>query len=111
MTTSPADELRTAAALLRARATTATPSPWTQTGIGDFGWYIDGPGIETADSDQGRADADYIALMHPGVGAALADWLDRMADANEAANDWTFGLIATLNLEALAVARQINGTP
>jgi hypothetical protein len=55
------------------------------------------------------AHADYIATLHPGVGVALADWLDRMADANDTVNDWTLGVVSTLNLEALAVARLVLG--
>ncbi|MGW6604252.1 hypothetical protein [Streptomyces sp. NPDC055036] len=67
-------------------------------------------GSTTIDPSHPPTIADYIAAMHPGVGTVLADWLDRMADANEAVNDWTRGLVATLNLDARAVARQINGT-
>lgn len=96
-TPTPADELRTAAAKVRARIAQAN-APLATTLLGG-----------TRDLF-GKAAPDR-AVMHPGVGLALADWLDRMADANEAANDYTFGLIATLNLDALAVARQINGTP
>lgn len=109
--TTPADELRAAAALLRERATNATPGPWSQTGIGDYGWTVSSPTgalVDTDDSDQGRADADFIALMHPGVGAALADWLDAVADrARHNGGDWVG---ADLHY-ALAVARQVNGTP
>jgi hypothetical protein len=53
--------------------------------------------------------AAFIAAMGPGVGVALADWLDRMADANDTVNDWTLGVVSTLNLEALAVARLVLG--
>ncbi len=86
--TSPADELRTAAKKIRSLATAATPGPWAQTGIGDYGWTVSfahpDTGAETADSDQGRADADYIAAMGPTVGAALAQLLDDCAELHEA---------------------------
>ncbi|MFE4535651.1 hypothetical protein ACFRKB_11285 [Streptomyces scopuliridis] len=102
--TTPADELRAAAHKLRAFATTATPGPWTQTGIGDYGWTVSSPTaglVDTEDSDQGRADADYIAAMDPALGLPLADWLDSAAeDAEQVGPD----------RHALAVARQINGT-
>lgn len=105
--TSPSDELRTAATRLRSLATAATPGPWEQTGIGDYGWAVhfghSAAGVETQDSDQGRADADYIATMHPGIGTLLADWLDTAA-ANAAALTWPNDFIE----RALAVARAIN---
>ncbi|NUQ95781.1 MAG: hypothetical protein HOY79_04225 [Streptomyces sp.] len=51
------------------RAQAATPGPWTQSGIGDYGWTVSfsrpGSGVETADGDQGRADADFIASYSP----------------------------------------------
>lgn len=46
-------------------------------------------------------DSPYMAAMHPGVGAALADLLDDQADGDD------HGVI---NPWALNVARQINGT-
>lgn len=50
-------------------ARAATLGPWVQSGIGDYGWTVDfgrpGAGVETADSDQGLADADFIAAHHP----------------------------------------------
>ncbi|MFD3520464.1 hypothetical protein [Streptomyces sp. NPDC058653] len=109
MTTNPSQELRTAAAKLRALATAATPGPWAQAGIGDFGWGVDGPSAETPDSDQGRADASFIATMHPGVGAAIADWLDCWVGIDFSEHAAMPGDLAN----ALCVARQINtgGTP
>lgn len=102
--TSPADELRTAATRLRSLATAATPGPWEQTGIGDYGWAVHfghaAAGVETEDSDQGRADADYIATMHPGVGLALAAWLESEAE---------FGVNPGIDPAALTVARAITG--
>lgn len=50
-------------------ARAATLGPWVQSGIGDYGWTVDfgrpGAGVETADSDQGLADADFIAAHNP----------------------------------------------
>ena len=92
-----AQTLRDAAKVLRERAEKATPGPWYweaksteewpsgdqslltrhRKDGGDFdpavlyGWGYDASGI-----DAEQADRDYIATMHPGVGIALADWLD-----------------------------------
>ena len=100
----PADELRTAASTLREFATDATPGPWRQhdTHLDQYGHTAtvlsgsmhDGPSprghlrawlptMSQESWDETRnvwADAAYIALMHPGVGSALADWLDCEAD-------------------------------
>ncbi|MFF9309935.1 DUF6221 family protein [Streptomyces sp. NPDC014748] len=50
-------------------ARAATPGPWEQTGIGEYGWGVSfgraGAGVEAEDSDQGRADADHIAAHDP----------------------------------------------
>ncbi|MFI1165606.1 hypothetical protein ACH4UM_18820 [Streptomyces sp. NPDC020801] len=110
--TTPADELRTAAAKLRRLADAATPGPWQQTGIGDYGWTVSfsrpGVGVEAEDSDQGRVDANYIAAMHPGVGAEIVKWLDI---ATEYAERWQpdAQTNSPFRLGALAVARAING--
>lgn len=100
-----ADELRAAAQKIRALATTAAPGPWEQTGIGDIGWYVSGPCVETEDSEQGRADASYIAAMHPGVGLAVAAWLDSWVGIDFSEHAAMPGDLA----HALAVARAING--
>lgn len=76
-----AEELREAARLLRERAEKATPGPWASLDGGDrlVAWKPDGDGDfdYVIDEPIGNADnADYIALMHPGVGLALADFLD-----------------------------------
>lgn len=131
--TTPADELRTAAATLRALATAAsTNDDGTPTAQWAFterrfdsgeGW---GSGmLRAVDSLDGDADprlgkalvhgsggtrgqspslavqhGEYIAAMDPGVGAAIADWLDSAAeDAEQIGADY----------RALAAARQING--
>ncbi|WP_416476984.1 DUF6221 family protein [Streptomyces sp. LKA04] len=50
-------------------ARAATAGPWTQSGIGEYGWGVSfsvpGAGVEADDSDQGRADADHIAEHDP----------------------------------------------
>ncbi|MFG3127379.1 DUF6221 family protein [Streptomyces tendae] len=50
-------------------ARAATPGPWKQSGIGEYGWGVSfsvpGTGVEAADSDQGRPDADHIARHDP----------------------------------------------
>jgi hypothetical protein len=50
-------------------ARAATPGPWEQSGIGEYGWGVSfsrpGDGIEADDSDQGRADAEHIAEHDP----------------------------------------------
>ncbi|MFC7983840.1 hypothetical protein [Streptomyces sp. NPDC057336] len=102
----PADELRTAAEKIRTHAEGAATGPWTVNGWGN---------IETANSE-GVAEvwplnnrdhnAAYVAAMHPGVGTALAKWLESWVgiDFNEHA------AMAGDLAHALAVARQINGS-
>jgi hypothetical protein len=52
-------------------ARAASLGPWVQSGIGDYGWTVTfggpgpGAGVETADSEQGLADADFIAAHDP----------------------------------------------
>lgn len=50
-------------------AQAATLGPWVQSGIGEYGWTVDfgrpGAGVETEDSEQGLADADFIAAHNP----------------------------------------------
>jgi hypothetical protein len=79
--TTPADELRAAAEMLRRdseAARCASPPPWTVTDehvvrCADGMIVADRSGT---DHPAERADLPYIAAMHPGVGAALADWLE-----------------------------------
>lgn len=130
--TSPADELRTAAEKLRELTTAATPGPWRQhdTHLGPYGhtatvlsgernttelraWL---PTMSQESWDETRnvwADASYIALMHPGVGAALADWLDSTAatiDAVTRKHEEAASETAHWVAPALAVVRQINAS-
>lgn len=115
-----ADELRTAAATLRALATAASTdlygrdtSTWTSHHVNDRDARLYGPdrvriirGGSSGPHGRGvhphlaPVHADYIAAVHPGVGLALADWLDSAAeDAEQIGADY----------RALAVARAING--
>ena len=110
----PADELRTAADRLRKLldAPELTPGPWLSLDHGDRMLY-DGPGAEDQppiyvidEPMSNGANADYIEAMHPGVGAALADWLESWTgiDLYEA------GSLPEDARHALAVARAINAT-
>lgn len=78
---------------LREIAAKATPGPWRKSlfegddgtpHIGDFGWTVYGcPAGETEDSEQGRADADYIAEADPSTVLALLDRLEAAEAAVE----------------------------
>lgn len=126
--TNPADELRQAAHKLRQDAEAAriaSPLPWAVTDehvvrCADESIVAD---RSRTTNPRDRGDLPFIAAMHPGVGAALADWLDHAAryyDAGVQAADEVFrddpdGRAAFLTTgpgapseHALAVARQIN---
>lgn len=112
MTTTPAAEMRAAAEKLREVAAAATPGicpHWTYMAVRHIARNCE---IE-CDHDEHRTvdqptwdryeDAPFIATVHPGVGVALADWLEWQAAA------LTDGRIA-VPAPALAVARQVLGT-
>lgn len=91
-TPTPAGELRAATATLRALIADRqlTPGPWLSMDRGDRLLW-DGPGAEdlppryVVDEPMSNgANADYIAVMHPDVGAALAAWLEAEAAGHEA---------------------------
>lgn len=75
----PADELRAAAEKLRALSQAATEGPWrcipNETAVEVWSrsakWELASVGTDE--------DAAYVAAMHPGVGLALAAWLDGTA--------------------------------
>jgi hypothetical protein len=106
------DLLRQAATVLRERADAATPGPWrtdveidgvhagsrtvVRAGVG-YRSRVVSVGQTRPHHSKGEASAAYIATMHPGVGHALADWLD-----NEAS-------IMGDHLAALTVARAVLG--
>jgi hypothetical protein len=120
MPDSPANQLTAAAQLLRKTATAAVPGPWVPSIVRSpratvtSGIYSHAHPAGSAASEVAAAgrkgrecggianpdNAVYIALMHPDIGLALADWLDSAAEE------------ATLigpDSRALAVARQILG--
>lgn len=90
-----ADLLRRAAEVLRKSAEVATPGPWSADRGTKHNWVVDGD-PRSADHawvalmmfGECEQDARYIALMHPPVALALADWLDSAArDAEEIGPD------------------------
>jgi hypothetical protein len=123
--TTPADELRTAAATLRKLTGQATPAPWATTWRGQE-YQLDGntdedlspiaewtyavvttePKASEQRAECDTANADYIAVMHPGVGAALAGWLTDEARRVECASSPAGQEI--VGRRALAVARAVN---
>lgn len=84
-----AAELRRAAETLRGRATASakvSPAPWSGGKPRDC-HCCDGPPLVDANGEaivdawqMQLADAEYVRAMHPGVGLALADVLDALAD-------------------------------
>jgi hypothetical protein len=126
----PDEELRAAAEKLRALAATATPGPWTAKpviyGPPEDGWgepsdweisskdhtVISHQMHEGGGIDHGP-NAAFITAMHPGVGAALADWLDFHAAMGERLQS-LFGEELPndddIKHPALAVARTILGS-
>ena len=90
-----ADILRRAAAVLRERAEAATPGPWEamehDSNPGDEGVCLLGAAATVTGSHmigyfhvlsqaEQEANGAYAATMHPGVGLAIADWLQLEAD-------------------------------
>ena len=111
----PAEELRAAAARLRATATAAGGDTW------QADHFPEGTIVRRAGSTQSLfrlaadgnraagtpyvlpAIGDQIAAMHPGVGLALADWLD------DTASQLDVMPFPVTHAPALAVARAILG--
>lgn len=102
----PAERLLAAADLLEKRAGEASTGPWIEAGIGEFGWSVIGGdfpltssfAIETDDSEQGKADATYIATMHPEVGKAVAKVLHEEARRVSLGWGWTQEALALADL-------------
>jgi hypothetical protein len=85
-----ADLLREAAEVLRERIDGSQPSPWyaelSILATDDANWWFvcDANGFEVAQTRHSvKAEAAYIATMHPGVGLALADLFEACADGIE----------------------------
>jgi hypothetical protein len=85
--TTPADELRAAATKLRGMAKDATRRPWAADASIPYGHRVGSSDdadwvARTGEYGRGllRCRRRVIAAMHPGVGAALADWLDTGAE-------------------------------
>lgn len=83
----PAAELRSAAVLLRQRATAAPKGPWAVEYFGDRGYpqrITNAQATLIATTHEGgtglRPIPEYIRLMHPLVGLALAELLEHIAD-------------------------------
>lgn len=96
---SPAETLTAAAKLLRERATAdyITPGPWYVHEAYGF-LRVDNDRDKTREAwtmktgadlaEENRGTAEYIALMHPNVGLALAYWLESAArDAEQIGPD------------------------
>jgi hypothetical protein len=115
--TTPADELRAAARTLRALLADPelTPDPWLSMDRGDrVLWDGEGaedqPPVYVIDEPMSNgANADYIAVMHPGVGLAVADWLE--AEARRLTATAHPGWQEHVAPHALAVARAVLGHP
>ncbi|MEU2180253.1 hypothetical protein [Streptomyces thermolilacinus] len=123
----PADELRTAAEKIRAAAAAAAETSgsttwraerhFTHQTAADYTHLSTTEGLPLMRGGGGRGRppayvhgpvGDYIAIMGPGVGIALADWMAATAEtlATSTHPDWQ-DTVAAL---PLAVARAINGT-
>jgi hypothetical protein len=126
----PLEELREAATLVRERAQAATPGPWVHVGHGTDGAFMgcgyvitDAEGCEGGDiagptgdlyprgGYSPRDDMAWIASMHPGVGLALAAWLDELVRRAEAMDSERIGVFPDGTNHTLAIARTFLGRP
>ncbi|AKU15779.1 hypothetical protein [Luteipulveratus mongoliensis] len=99
-----AERLREAAKVLRERAAAATAGPWySDPTLYNVVFSGRGSGDDVAVSEDfdKRADAEYIATMHPGVGIGMAKLLDERAES------WR--LDVDYDTDALALADLILG--
>jgi hypothetical protein len=129
---SPLADLRAAVAKLRKHVKHATDSPWHTSSVWSpratctsavYSHAHPAGSVESEVVASGRIrsgyggirqpwNAEYIALMQPAVGAALANWLELVADIVEAriAQDGTDEYAVDLEGDnALTIARLING--
>jgi hypothetical protein len=110
------DELRQAAATLRERAEAFEGRVWTWTGVGEHGYPQQVHALGNAaliaetynDPDMIHPAAEWIATVHPAVGLALADLLDKYASLPGWAD--SPGL-RHVYMDVMAVARAVNGDP
>lgn len=77
MSEHPAEVMRRAASLLRESAKGASAPPWHVSGLDGTVRYAHWGLVASAHRG---ADAAWIAAMHPGVGGALAGWLEKEAE-------------------------------
>ncbi|MFD9569954.1 hypothetical protein ACFWBI_08930 [Streptomyces sp. NPDC059982] len=109
--TTPAAQIQAAVEKLRAAldgAETISPPPWAVTTERVIRAANDDIVADRSAEDPGDdIDLPYIALMHPGLGRALLNWLDSLTgiEFSERAP-----MLEELH-HALAIARQINGDP
>lgn len=103
--TADTDLMRRASAHIRQLAAAATPGPWLNLNRGDRVIRVSHPG-----------NADHIALWHPLVANAVADWLEQAAREENCAKAvahangaTTEGVTLIVTRHALAVARAILG--
>ncbi|NUP38949.1 MAG: hypothetical protein HOY76_18520 [Streptomyces sp.] len=129
---SPVTELRDAVAKLRKHVKHAAEGPWVTSSVWSpratctsavYSHAYPAGSIDSEVVASGRIksgyggirepwNAEYIALMQPAIGAALADWLDLEADVIQARliEDGTDEYAVDLGQDhALIVARLING--
>ncbi|KOU50548.1 hypothetical protein ADK55_18570 [Streptomyces sp. WM4235] len=114
----PSEELRAAETLLRSLLEHAAEGPWwgddldeVQSSAGQIGRAL-GTG---ADGKYPYPNSRYMAAMHPGVGTALADLLERQGKQAEEIEQYLGAQFQDGALDqdihdALAVARAILGT-
>lgn len=88
--------IRRVAAIIRERATNATPGDWADSSEVGHGFHVDSTHeghtytvAWTGDDEESTAYQDmlHIAGMQPTVALALADWLERIADQHPASWD------------------------
>lgn len=86
-----ADLLRRAAKTLREHAELAMPGKWLSLDAGDRLIAVqpddDFEYLVTEEPARHGETADYIALMHPPVAMALADWMERLAEVQRSEVD------------------------
>lgn len=113
-----AELLRRAAAHLRERAESATPGPWETFETLDAETFVSERGRRafgvvsrpaTGRGDYGANNARYIATMHPGVGLALAAWLENSAHHAESREANGMPADQSADPRPLAVARAVLG--